>query len=186
MKFYAFLASLVSGFWVPSSVPSAPVQHGSSQMTPAMNPMMTYLFMDKMEGASSIKKLMLLQSGVFGQQSDAQLNQLMPLLLLDADSGAKSKMLMMTMMQNPHTDMNQILPYLLLEDKVDMETLFMMTSMMKSNCDPTNQQMNNLLPMLMFDDEASSKSNLKTMLLMQTMSEGKFRNFDLNFFFALQ
>ena len=48
---------------------------------------------------------------------------------------------------------------------------------MQSNCDSTNDQMNHLLPHLLFSD-SESDSNMKTMLLMQTMSEGN-RGLDL-------
>ena len=50
--------------------------------------------------------------------------------------------------------------------------------MMQSNCDSTNSQMNNLLPLLLFSD-SESDSNMKTMLLMQTMSEGN-RGLDMS------
>ena len=50
--------------------------------------------------------------------------------------------------------------------------------MMQSNCDSTNSQMNSLLPLLLFSD-SESDSNMKTMLLMQTMSEGN-RGLDMS------
>ena len=58
-----------------------------SQMT--MDPMMmNYLMMSKMSDSSDMKKLLLLSPGLFGQDptQSAQMNQLMPLLLLDDDS----------------------------------------------------------------------------------------------------
>ena len=51
-----------------------------------------------------------------------------------------------------------------------MNSLFLMTTMMQANCDSTNVQMNTLLPLLLLDDETDD-SNLKTMLLFQTMSQ---------------
>ena len=42
---------------------------------------------------------------------------------------------------------------------------------MQSNCDSTNSQLNSLLPLLLFSD-SESDSNMKTLLLMQTMAEG--------------
>ena len=51
---------------------------------------------------------------------------------------------------------------------------------MQSNCDSTNSQMNSLLPLLLFSDsDSGSDSNMKTMLLMQTMSEGN-RGLDMS------
>ena len=58
-----------------------------SNMT--MDPMMmNYLMMSKMSDSSDMKKLLLLSPGLFGQDptQSAQMNQLMPLLLLDDDS----------------------------------------------------------------------------------------------------
>lgn len=51
-----------------------------------------------------------------------------------------------------------------------MKTLFMTTTMMQANCGSTNDQLNSILPMLLMDKEGDN-SNMKTMLLMQTMSE---------------
>ena len=48
---------------------------------------------------------------------------------------------------------------------------------MQSNCESTNDQMNHLLPLLLFSD-TDSDSNMKTLLLMQAMSEGN-RGLDL-------
>ena len=83
---------------------------------------------------------------------------------------------MLMMMQNPSADMNTFLPYMLLDDgSTDMSSMFLMTTMMQNNCQDTNGQMNALLPMLMLSGDDAQNDNLKTILLLQTMSQGKSR-----------
>ena len=91
-------------------------------------------------------------------------------------------------MQNPNTDPTTMLPLLLTDDnEIDMKTLFLITTLMQANRNPTNDQLNSLLPFLLLDDD-STDSNMEIMLLMQTMSEGeywtKLANFD-HFFFSI-
>ena len=82
-------------------------------------------------------------------------------------------MMMLMMMQNPNADMSTMLPFMLMGDgEMDFMSLFLMTTTMQNNCGDTNDQMNMLLPMLLMDDDESSSNNMKTMLLMQTMSQG--------------
>ena len=87
-------------------------------------------------------------------------------------------------------NMDQMLPFLLMDNgETDMKSLFLMTTMMQNNCEDTNGQMNMLLPLLLMteddtedettdrrrrdtDTEDKADSTLKTLLLLQTMSEG--------------
>ena len=82
--------------------------------------------------------------------------------------------MMLMMMQNPNADMSTMLPFMLMDDgEMDFMAMFLMTTMMQNNCGDTNDQMNMLLPMLLMDGDENSGTNMKTMLLMQTMSQGK-------------
>ena len=64
-----------------------------------------------------MKKLMLMSPGLFGQDPTqmSQMSQLLPMMLMDSEDNSKSKMLMMSMMQNPNMDINQIMPLLMAE-----------------------------------------------------------------------
>ena len=93
--------------------------------------------------------------------------------------------MMLMMMQNPNADVNSMLPFMLMGDgEMDFMSMFLMTTTMQNNCGDTNDQMNMLLPMLRMDGDESSSNNMKTMLLMQTMSQGMSRdsNMDTRFF----
>lgn len=61
--------------------------------------------------------MMLMSPGLFGQDptQQSQMSQLLPLMLMDSEDNSKSKMLMMSMMQNPDMDINQIMPLLMAE-----------------------------------------------------------------------
>ena len=81
---------------------------------------------------------------------------------------------MLMMMQNPNADMGTMLPFMLMGDgEMDFMSVFLMTTMMQNNCGDTNDQMNMLLTMLLMDGDENSGTNMKTMLLMQTMPQGK-------------
>ena len=81
------------------------------------------------------------------------------------------------MQPNGAIDLNTMLPLMMINDSdVDMKSLFMMTTMMQANCDDTNEQLNSLMPLLVLseDDDTDSDNDdekLKTLLLMQTMSQ---------------
>ena len=143
----------------------------SARVTPMMDNqlMMNYMMMSKLgsdSDMSTMKKMMLMSPGLFGQdpvQAD-QMSPLLPLIMMNDDnddSDSSSKALMMMLMQNPNQDMSQILPLLMMSNddndddssNIDMKNLFLMTTMMQGNCDDTNQQMNALLPLLMMGDD---------------------------------
>ena len=101
----------------------------------------------------------------------------LPRLVLNPWTGEKSKKLMMHMIMDPNADLNVTVPLLLMEQGYpDLESLFLLTTMMQNNCNDTNQQINSVLPHLLKADSEftdSANKNLKTMLLLQIMSEGK-------------
>ena len=165
------------------------------------NPIMNLMLMESLMGDSDsgnndMLMMMLMSPGLMGQNPTQanQMSSMLPLLLMDSESDDNSNMLMMTMMMNPNADMNSMLPMLMMDDgATDMKSLFLMTTMMQANCEDTNQQMNTLLPLLLMGDDEddttdtttdtttddSSSSNMKTMLLMQTMSQGN-NGLDIN------
>ena len=91
--------------------------------------------------------------------------------------GEKAKKLMMHMIMDPNADLNVTVPLLLMEQGYpDLELVFLLTTMMQNNCNDTNEQINAVLPHLLNADSEftdSNNKNLKTMLLLQLMSEGK-------------
>ena len=156
------------------------------------NPMMNFFLMnevldgDSTDSSSSddnLLMMMIMSPGLLGgneAQAD-QMSSLLPLMLMDESSDDNNLMFMMTIMQSgPNgmaSNMDQMLPFLLInEGETDMKNLFLMTTMMQNNCNDTNQQINSVLPHLLKADSEftdSANKNLKTMLLLQIMSEGK-------------
>ena len=164
------------------------------------NPVMNMLLMESLMGdsegdTSDMLMMMMMSPGLLGQNpaQAGQMSSMLPLLLMDSESDDNTNMLMMTMMMNPNADMSSVLPLLMMDDgTTDMKSLFLMTTMMQANCGDTNQQMNSLLPLLLMGDgddstgqttatatDDSSDSSLKTILLMQTMSQGN-KGLDMN------
>ena len=140
----------------------------------ASNPVTNYLLIDKFgEDPSELLKMMILSPGLMGRnqlQSD-QMSQILPFMMFE-ENISTSKTLMLLMMSEPASNVAQFLPFLLLNDGTDLVNLFLTSTMMQANCQPTNQQFNHLLSLLLKEDDASIDSNMKTMLLMQTLSEG--------------
>ena len=126
------------------------------------NPLANYLLIEKLgDDTSDLMKMMLLSPGLLGQnpeQSD-QISQILP-FMLHGDDLDNSKKMMFLMLRQPNAEIQSFLPLLLLEDEtVDLKTLFMLTTSMQANCNPTNDQFNQLLPMLLFDDFDSIGKN---------------------------
>jgi len=167
------------------------------------NPMMNLLLIDQASDGDdssndNLLMMMVMSPGLLGDnqvQAD-QMNPLLPLMLMDESGNNNTMMLMRMMMQNPNAGIDQMLPFLLLDDgQTDMKSLFLMTTIMQNNCQDTNNQMNMLLPLLLMseDDKAGGDANgrrrdtdddgndstLKTLLLLQIMSEGN-RGLDMN------
>ena len=172
------------------------------------NPMMNYLLMNEVLDSSDstsnedLLMMMLMSPGLLGgnQNQAEQMNPLLPLMLMEESSDDNSMMLMMMMMQNgPNgmtTNIDRMLPLLMLNDgETDIKNLFLITTMMQNNCDDTNSQINMLLPLLLMtkdettdrrkrrEEDATSEektdSTLKTLLLLQTMSDGN-NGLDMN------
>ena len=140
----------------------------------ASNPVTNYLLVDKFgDNPSELLKMMVLSPGLMGrnQLQSNQMSQILPFMMFD-ENISTSKTLMLLMMSEPSSDVAQFLPFLLLDDGIDLVNLFLTSSMIQANCQSTNQQFNHLLPLLLKEDDASIDSNMKTMLLMQTLSEG--------------
>ena len=177
--------------------------------SPLMNMLVMKDLLDDDNSDSSddnLLMMMMMSPGLLGgnQAQADQMSPLLPLMLMDESSDDNNLMLMMMMMQNgPNgmtTNMDQMLPFLILDDDTtDMKSLFLMTTMMQNNCEDTNSQMNMLLPLLLMGEdntedgaeadgadrrrreaETEEKSDsLKTLLLLQTMSEGN-NGLDIN------
>ena len=131
------------------------------------NPLANYLLLEKFgDDTSDLMKMMLLSPGLLGQnpQQSDQISQILP-FMLHGDDLDNSKKMMFLMMSQPNAQIESLLPLLLLEDDtVDLKTLFMLTTAMQANCDPTNDQLNQLLPMLLFDNFDSIGEDLQLII----------------------
>ena len=123
--------------------------------------------------SNEMVKLMLLSPGLLGrnEQQAEQMRQIVPFMILDEDA-SRAKSLIVLMTTHPHINPVQLLPFLLLDDEIDLANLFVTAAMMQSNCQSTNTQFNQLLPLMLIDNVDAIDANMKTMLLMQTLSEG--------------
>ena len=143
--------------------------------------------------ADDFMKMMLLSPGLLGKSETQarQMNPMLPYMLMDKGNDENSKMIMMLMLQDPNISLDNILPYIMLEnEEIDMKSLFLVTTVMQKNCESTNDQLNMLLPLLLFRNEEKNRrkreteestlnEKLKMLILMQAMSDGN-NGLDIN------
>ena len=161
-------------------------------MVAANNMLPMMMLMDDDANSEDMMLLMMMNSmGV--SQTDPMANLLPMMLLMDDDDSTttttttdndNSDALMMMMMLNPDAlnDPNMMMPMLLLGDgSLDMKSMFLMTSMMQKDCaHDTNSQMNAMLPLLIDDADGDSSKMLKSILMLQMMSDPTGAPLDMN------
>ena len=128
------------------------------------------------------KKLVVMSLlGGFTGKNGGQMNQFLPMMLLndklDVDDDMLKMMLMSSMTSasaeggEQNANMNNLLPMMLFKDKLDtdddMMNMLLMSSMMSAGGPNAN---NNLLPFMFLNDKDDSDNNMMQMALMSSMS----------------
>ena len=138
-------------------------------------------------------KMMLLSPGLLGKSETQarQMNPMLPYMFMNKGNDENSKIIMMLMLEDPNISLDNILPYIMLQNgEIDMKSLFLVTTVMQKSCESTNDQLNMLLPLLLFRNEEQNRrkreteestlhEKLKMLILMQAMSEGN-NGLDIN------